>query len=384
MASVKKRPGRPDDDPRYDVRYRTPAGQVRTKTFTREKAARAFANTVETDKHRGNFVDPHAGRVTLETYATEWLRDRPNLRPRTRETYDAQLRLHIVPTLGPFELRKLTPSSIRRWHSELSKNLGPSMVAKCYRLVRTILSTAVADELIARNPCQLEHAGVERAAERPVATVAEVYAAADAIGPRYRCIILLAGFCGLRRGELLGLECRHLNLLHGTLRVEQQEQQLTDGTLIVTPPKTAAGVRTLTLPTFLVAELEQHLASYAAPGPAGRVFPGEKGGSLRNLTLHKHWKQARAAAGLPDTFRFHDLRHTANTLTAAAGASTAELMARMGHASHQAALRYQHATKDRDAALATALDGFVGRAVARASDPSERFVDGAAQGSGGA
>ena len=144
-----------------------------------------------------------------------------------------------------------------------------------------------------------------------------------------------------------------------TLRVEQQEQQLTNGTLIVTPPKTAAGIRTLALPAFLVVEFEGHLAKYAAPGPSGRVFPGEKGGSLRNLTLHAHWSRARAAAGHPETFRFHDLRHTANTLTGAAGASTAGLMARMGHSSHQAALRYQHATKDRDAGLAAALDGFV-------------------------
>ena len=162
---------------------------------------------------------------------------------------------------------------------------------------------------------------------------------------------------------MLGLECRHLNLLHSTLRVEQQEQQLTDGTLIVTPPKTAAGVRTLTLPAFLVAELEQHLAQYAAPGPYGRVFPGEKGGSLRNLTLHKHWKAARIAAELPDTFRFHDLRHTANTLTAAAGASTAELMARIGHTYAPGGPPVPHATEDRDAALAQALDGFVDSAA---------------------
>ena len=386
MASIKKRPNRPDDDPRYDVRYRTPSGQTRTRTFTREKAARGFASKVETAKHRGDFVDPHAGRVTFENYATEWLTERPNLRPRTRETYEAQLRIHIYPTLGAYELGKITPRDVRRWHSELSKVLGPATVAKCYRLTRTILSTAVTDELISRNPCRIENAGVERAAERPVATVAQVYAVADAIGPRYRAIILLAGFCGLRRGELLGLECRHLNLLHGTLRVEQQEQQLTDGTLIVCPPKTAAGVRTLALPAFLITELEDHLAMYAAPGPLGRVFPGEKGGSLRNLTLHSHWSQARAKAGLPDTFRFHDLRHTANTLTAAAGASTAELMARMGHASHQAALRYQHATKDRDAVLAVALDGFVTgardkRAMEAVSEPVAIGADRRGQGS---
>ena len=70
MASVKKRPGRPEDDPRYDVRYRTPSGQTRTRTFNREKAARGFASKVETAKHRGDFVDPRAGRITFEKFAT--------------------------------------------------------------------------------------------------------------------------------------------------------------------------------------------------------------------------------------------------------------------------------------------------------------------------
>ncbi len=357
MASTKKRETK--RGPRYDVRYRTPDGAVRTKTFPREADARRFANDVETQKNRGEFVDPHAGRVTFREFASEWLTERPNLRPRTRETYNSQLELHVYPVLGDVELGRLNPRDIRRWHAHLSTRLGPATVAKCYRLTRTILATAVTDELIMRNPCRIERAGVERAAERPVATVDEVYAAADAIGGRYRGMVLLAGFCGLRLGELLGLENRHLNLLHGTVRIEQQEQQLLDGTLIVGPPKTEAGIRTIALPAFLIPELEDHVSRYAAEGPEGRVFPGDKGGPLRKITLNKHWKAARLAAGLGTGFRFHDLRHTANTLTAAAGASTAELMARMGHSSHQAALRYQHATKDRDVLLARALDGFV-------------------------
>ncbi len=104
-----------------------------------------------------------------------------------------------------------------------------------------------------------------------------------------------------------------------------------------------------------MAELERHLASYAQPGPEGRLFSGEKGGPLRRHVWQKHWTRVRGRVGLPKAFRFHDLRHTANTLAAASGASTAELMHRMGHASSAAALRYQHATGERDQALATAL-----------------------------
>ncbi len=359
MASVKKRST--TNGPRYDVRYRTPTGAVRGKTFRIRRDAERFANTVEADVLRGHWVDPRAGRETLEQYGNEWLAHRPNLRVRTRELYEQQLRSHTYPALGAIELAKLSPKIVREWHADLTRSsgLGANTAAKCYRLLRSILSTAVADELLARNPCVVHGAGVERTAERPVATAEQVWAIALGIGDRYRCLVLIAGFVGLRLGEVLGLERRHVNLLHGTVTVEQQEQQLANGELVIGPPKTEAGVRTLALPPFLVKELEQHLARFCGPGFGDRVFPGERGGALRRHVLGKEWHNAIRAVELPAGFRFHDLRHTANTLTAAAGASTKELMHRMGHVSSQAALRYQHATHDRDRALADALGDLV-------------------------
>lgn len=325
--------------------------------------------------HR-TWVDPENARAALAAYACEWLEHRPKpLRPRTRETYKTLLRLHIEPELGRLELGKITPSVVRRWHADLvSHGPGPNTAAKAYRLLHSVMATAVADEVISRNPCVIKGAGVERADERPVASVAQVWAAADAMPDRYRCIVLLAGFVGLRRGELLGLECRQLNLLHGMLTVDQQQQELPDGRIVLLEPKSDAGKRTITLPPFLVTELESHLSRFSAPGPRGRVFAGERGGPLRHLTLHKYWDRARASVGFPDGFRFHDLRHTANTIAAASGASTRELMHRMGHASSAAALRYQHATRDRDAALAAAL----GDLVTRDRDENDRTAEGSA------
>jgi integrase len=346
---------------RYDVRYRTPSGTVRNKTLRTRRDAERFANTVEADLLRGHWVDPRAGRVSFGEYADEWLAHKTNLRPRTRELYAHQLRAHIFPTLGAVELAKLSPKTVREWHSGLTvgNGLGANTAAKCYRLLRSILATAVADELILRNPCVVRGAGVERTAERPVATAQQVWDVAERIGDRYRVLVLIAGFVGLRVGELLGLERRHVNLLHQTITVEQQEQQLAHGQLVLGPPKSDAGVRTLVLPTFLAKELEDHLERFTGPRPDDRVFPGEKGGPLRRHVLAKHWAQTRQPVGLPAGFRFHDLRHTANTITASAGASTRELMHRMGHASPEAALRYQHATRDRDAALAAALGDLV-------------------------
>jgi len=360
MASIVKREG--PRGVRYDVRYRTPAGQVRTEAFRTRREADRRANAVEADKNRGAFVDPRLARVTLKDYATDWLKTRPNLRPRTRETYESQL-AHVYLTLGAVEIGKITPGAVRSWHAELSTKLGPATVAKCYRLLRAILATAVADELIVRNPCKIDGAGVERAAERPVATVAQVWKLADAMPDRYRCLVVLAGFLGLRLGELLGLARRHVNVLHRTLTVEQQQQELGKGQVVLGPPKSAAGTRTIVLPALVLPEIEKHLAQYSTPGAGGRVFPSERGGPSRKLTVHKHWDRARTKVkDLPAGFVFHDLRHTANTMAASAGASTRELMHRMGHGSSAAALRYQHATRERDVEVARLLDELATRA----------------------
>jgi integrase len=234
----------------------------------------------------------------------------------------------------------------------LNDRLGWS--AKSYRLLHTVLSTAVADELLGKNPCVIESASVERAPEREVIPVAKVWELADAVEPRYRALVLMAAFTGLRRGELFGLTRRRVDLLHKTVTVSEQRQQLRDGTLVTGPPKTDAGQRVLAMPEPLIRELQIHLSTYAQPGPDGLVFTGDKGGPLRDHVWQKKFSKARTRVGLPK-LHFHDLRHVANTLTAASGASTRELMHRMGHASPAAALRYQHATRDRDAAIAAAL-----------------------------
>jgi integrase len=83
--------------------------------------------------------------------------------------------------------------------------VGESTAAKAYRLLHAVLATATVDELLARNPCVVKGAGTEHAPERPVISVADVWAFADIVAPRYRTLVLMAAFLGLRRGELFGL-----------------------------------------------------------------------------------------------------------------------------------------------------------------------------------
>ena len=97
--------------------------------------------------------------------------------------------------------------------------MAPDQAAKAYRVLRAILNTAVADELLGRNPCTIRGGGTEDARERPMLRHATVLRLAVSIDPRLRCLVLLGGFAGLRTGELLGLQRHDVNPLHGTVSV---------------------------------------------------------------------------------------------------------------------------------------------------------------------
>ena len=127
--------------------------------------------------------------------------------------------------------------------------------------------------------------------------------------------------------------------------------------LVLGPPKSRAGLRTVSLPGVVVDELRRHLGLYVDPGPSAFVFTGPKGKPIRrgNFNPLVGWTEVVESMGKVG-LHFHDLRHTGNTLAAQSGASTRDLMARMGHDSMNAAIIYQHATRQADRAIANALD----------------------------
>jgi integrase len=231
----------------------------------------------------------------------------------------------------------------------------PTTIAKAYRLLRRILNVAVEAGYLPRNPCTVKGAGIERAAEMRHASIPQLHELADAVPARYRALILLAGYGGLRWAELVGLRRHHVDLAGARVQVVEQAAEVA-GKIIVSPPKTEAGRRVVTLPRIVVEALAKHLEEYAESGPDGLVFTTPKGAYLLRSPFNRFvWRPAVRQVG-PDGLRVHDLRHTAATLAAAAGATTKELMERMGHASPTVALRYQHVMADRQAALALALD----------------------------
>jgi integrase len=359
MAYIKKRTTA-TGEVRYHVEYRTPDGKIRSKTFRRKRDADDYRRTVETELSHGGWVDPQAGKVPFGEYSARWLASRGRLSPRTRDLYEGQLRLHICPVLGGLPLNSIDARVVREWHAGLygAGRIGPNTIAKCYRLVHTIFEAAVGDDLVRRNPCTIRDAGREEYDERPIATIPEVFELASLVRPERRALVLLAGFGGLRLGELLALRRRHVDVLHRRVIVRETTVELARGELVTKGPKSAAGRRSVHLDPVVFEKVTDHLAVYVAADPDAYLFTGDKGGQLRRAVWHREWGEARQTAGLAH-LHFHDLRHTHGTMVARAGATTRETMRRLGQSTVDAAMIYQHATDGRDQALAEAI----GRAI---------------------
>jgi len=306
-------------------------------------------------------------------YAFDWIETRRvggrPLAPKTKDLYRILLRVHILPQFGDHPVTGIQTDEVRKWQATFD---SPMVSAKAYRLLRTILATAVEDDRIESNPCRIRGAGIERSSERPIIGPEKVIELSEEIAGRYRALVLLAGFGGLRLGELLALRRKHVDIHSGIVVVNEQLVTLVGGHRIITEPKTHAGKRKVSLPSLVVDALEQHLRSTVRPDEDALLFTGEDGGFLPATTFYNEWRATREACGVPQ-LHVHDLRHAAGTLAAWTGATQRELMARLGHASPAAAIRYQHATADRDRAIASGLDDLIKAVGTRKQSP--RTVD---------
>lgn len=349
----------------YQASYVAPDGRRRyaPEAFPRKADADRWLAKMDEQLVHGEWVDPARGKVTVGEYAERWLRERPGLRPLTVQLYRRLLRKYIRPSLGPVAVGRLNPALIREWRANLlAAGVSVTIAAKAYRLLRAILTTAVnEDRLIPRNPCRIRGADKETPEERPVLTVAQVVGLADLMPhPRFRTLILVAAFCSLRWGEVTALRRADVAEDGSWVRVSSQFIDLPGDGLIRTPPKSRAGVRTVAVPAAIRVDLLRHLATEVKSAGDALLFTMLRGGPMRrgNFNPATNWKANVAKVGVP-TLRFHDLRHTGNTLAASTGTSLRDLMTRMGHDSPRAALIYQHITSTADQLIADRLSALL-------------------------
>lgn len=367
MASIVKRTAE-DGTTRYDVRYRDPAGRQRKRTFRRRKDADNFASTTEADMLRGDWVDPSHGRITFADWWERWWRTTVDLRPTSRARDESVARCHLAPKFDPYPLDAIDHTLVTEWVAELTASgLKPASVQKAQQVLSKCLGAAVDAGRIRSNPCdRVKLPRIERH-EMLFLTPAQVATLADCMDERYRALVVVGAYCGLRFGELAGLKTHRVDLLHRRLDVAEILVEV-KGQHFTGPPKTSAGRRTVPVPKLVAAELERHLGTVTGE----YVFAAPEGGPLRSsLFRRRYWHPACVKAGVGrwvaddagkryrkyEGLRIHDLRHTAVALWIAAGAAPNEIAGRAGHSSVVTVLnQYGHLLPGHDDAVNDALD----------------------------
>lgn len=345
---------------RWQASYTGPDANVyiAPKTFDAKVDAEAWL----TDRRREidrELWSPASGQeerpsAPFGEYAEGWLKQR-SIKDRTREHYRKLLDNHILPTFADVELRDIAPEAVRRWYATTAVGT-PTMRAHSYSLLRAIMHTALADDLIDANPCRISGASTARRVHkiRP-ATLGELETITQSMPAPYQAFVLMAAWLAMRFGELTELRRKDIDLNDEVVRVRRAVVRAGDE-FKVTTPKSDAGIRDISIPPHLIPAIEDHLDRYVRTGKNALIFPsvGDPDRHLAPSALYRMFYTARAKAGRDD-LRVHDLRHSGAVLAAATGATLAELMGRLGHSTPQAALKYQHIAGGRDREIAALL-----------------------------
>jgi integrase len=396
---------------RWQARYTGPDDKTysaRTEddkplTFLTKGDAREWLNGVHAAISRGEWLPPDeavrrrraaeeaaaARDVTFREYAERWLEriaSEPGKggklrRPGTVLAYRGRVRNYLMAPLGDVKVREIDTGRVRALVGKLVampsvlKEDAPhnGIAGDAVDVLKMILRAAVRDGLLAKMPDvptptrkSVRHNDAHTP-EDDVATPSQVDALYEAVPQPWRIAVLFAAWCQLRRGEVLGLQ-RHDIVWNGdrtaaTLYVRRQKNGSTGK---FTDPKSDSGLRSMSVPPLMIERLREHLDQNVGRARTSPVAPGTARGNqyLSASRWNGIWAGARGAvAGLPEGYRFHDLRHTGLTRIAQEGATLAELMRRGGHSDVTVVLRYQKATMARDIELAARMSVTAGEEI---------------------
>ncbi len=370
---------------RWQVRYRDPAGEQRAQNCERRAEADALAATIEGDLLRGTYVDPSAGKITLATYAQQWL-EAVTAGPTTVDRYEGVVRNHITPHLGKHQLRSMgRPSSIQKWIRKLQDTgLEPSTIGGISDVLSGILDAAVDDGLLPRNPCRAGSVKLPKLPQKKVVPwpLERVRAVIEGLPERFQAGGSLAFGCGLRQGEVFGIAVGDIDFERRVLHINRQVR-LVKSKMVFALPK-GDKVRSVPLPDELAKALKAHIEKHPPkeitlpwrlptgdPRTHRLLFTDAKGKAYNRSVFNQgDWKRALVAAGVipprttgsqyfeaaPDD-GMHALRHAYASVLLDAGETIKALAEYLGHSDPGFTLRtYTHLMPSSESRTRRAID----------------------------
>jgi integrase len=313
MASVKKLP-----TGKWRARYRDAAKKEHVRHFDRERDGQKWLDEVTASIVTGTYVDPATAKMTVDAWCDTWFQGYSVNKASTVRSAANHLK-RIRAAFGPMRLADVKPSHIKSWMTACKEEpLAQSYRYALHRRLSQVMSDAVHDGIITRNPCSRRTSPGGAEQRQSYATTEQVWALYEGVPPYLRRTILLGAFCGLRVAEACGLRTEDVDFLRGVVTPAVQYP--------AKPLKTKSSKWPIPIPR----ELATLLAEGATPGtwlvtqPDGsQIYPRLIGDAIRPL---------REEIGLPDDFRFQDLRHYLASMLIAQGAAVPAVQRRMRHA----------------------------------------------------
>lgn len=344
----------------YLVRWREGTKVLSESRPTKKEATERRAE-LELEQARGAYVARDARRTPTGVFAQEIFAASSGLRDSTLYAYRALWSKHLEPRIGQVPIGELDARRVRSAFAELAAAGAP--VAKVRAILSKVVTQAMAEGLLARNPLLGLQLPKQERREALLLSPEEVDAVANAIRERYRCAVYLAAWGTLRIGEIGALKVEDLDFERGVVHV-RRAVSTAGSEVTVAPPKTKASRRTVALPPWLMTRLKAHAAWFA--DDEGWLFRSEGGTLIHHQTMWPIWKDACEAAGLRPRPRFHDLRHTAVALMIQAGAHPKVIQARCGHSTITMTMdTYGHLFPGTDEELALELERYAPKEIAR-------------------
>lgn len=353
---------------RWRVRYRTPEGVERNKSFARKADADRFAINTESAKMSGTYVDPVRAKITVGEMAEKWTASKIGLKPSTRARYAAAMDYHVLPRWRNVPLAAVDYEAVQAWVAELAHGMSGAHVRKIHFTLSGVLQLAVRGKRLAANPAKGIELPRAQSKDKKYLTVAQVEAMAAAAAtvaagaPRrasyagrdqYRLAVYVLAYCGLRWSEVAAIRVYAVDLMRRRIHVRAAVVEVDGEGLVWGTPKSHEA-RWVPIPRFLVGELRQHIASKR---PDDLLFTAPDGGVMRNRNARRAWfNRAATAAGITGLTP-HELRHTAASLAVSAGANVLALSRMLGHANPSVTLDiYADLFDDDLEAVADSLD----------------------------
>ena len=360
---------------RYRVRYIAPDGRERSESFPdrAKRAAEAFLSSVESDMHRGTFIDPVAAQTPFDGFAEAWLRTH-RVDESTRQSAEVRVRKHIIPFFGSRPISVIKPSTVREWESSLVGVLAVSSRAVAFAYLSSILTAAVDDGLIARNPCSAKSVIKPQPTPRKVVPwkIETIAAIRAGLPPRYRSMVDIGGGCGPRQGEIFGLSLDDFDFDRGWLNIRRQVKRIRSRPVYGLPKNDKE--RQTPLPESVARAVKAHLEQFPAvpvtlpwEDPSSGelvtvqlVFTSLRGSALNRTDFNnRSWHPALVGAGIEPTRAtgMHALRHFFASALLDAGESIKAIAEWLGHSDPAFTLRvYTHLMQSSQGRARRAID----------------------------